>query len=143
MPNSQSNTATLLHTLARSVYQQDNFCQPELHELTVLQSQALKLIKVREKISMGELAEALQITPASTTALIDRLIKTEWVMRQPDLNDRRLIHLVLVPEKRTELESMLKRKYQRLEEALAKLTDEERTNLEKSLISLLTKLNPS
>ena len=92
---------------------------------------------------MGELAEALQITPASTTALIDRLIKTEWVMRQPDLNDRRLIHLVLVPEKRTELESMLKRKYQRLEEALAKLTDEERTNLEKSLISLLTKLNPS
>lgn len=143
MTKVSSTTASLLHTLARILHQQDSIFQRELHELTVLQAHALKMIKVQQKMSMGELAEALQVTPASATALTDRLIKTGWVVRHSSEEDRRLIHLSLAPEKYTQLQAMLKHKNQHLEEAIEHLNPEEQVELEKVLNKLLTILNPN
>jgi DNA-binding MarR family transcriptional regulator len=40
-------------------------------------------------VNAKELAERLQITPASTSALVDRLVQSGHVERRPDPNDRR------------------------------------------------------
>ena len=45
--------------------------------------------------TMSELAEEMNITLPSATSLVDRLVKSGWVERQPDPNDRRIIRLAV------------------------------------------------
>lgn len=51
--------------------------------------ECLDLIYLRGQASAGELAEATGLTSGAMTALIDRLEKAGYVMRQPDATDRR------------------------------------------------------
>jgi Transcriptional regulators len=62
------------------------------------QYQALLAIKgfPREgHITVGELAEHLQIRHHSAVGLVDRLVAKGFIDRKPDQSDRRLIHLFL------------------------------------------------
>jgi DNA-binding MarR family transcriptional regulator len=47
----------------------------------------------KHAVTMGELAEEMNITLPSATSLVDRLVKSGWVERQPDADDRRIIRL--------------------------------------------------
>ncbi len=47
--------------------------------------------------SMKSLARALDITPASVTALSSKLEKAGWIQRQPSLEDRRSHLLTITP----------------------------------------------
>lgn len=61
--------------------------------------ESLDLIYLRGgTCSPGELSEATGLTSGSTTALIDRLVKAGYVMREPDPKDRRRQVIRLVPE---------------------------------------------
>ena len=51
--------------------------------------ECLDLIYLRGQASAGELAEATGLTSGAMTALIDRLEKAGYVMRQADAKDRR------------------------------------------------------
>ena len=134
-------TPDLLHALARILHNQDCFVQRDIQELTVLQLNAVKLIKKQEKIAMGELAEALKITPASTTALVDRLLRTGWVVRNHSPEDRRQIYLTLAPDRASQLAAILKLKYRDLERALKELPEADRQSLHKTLTHLISSLN--
>jgi DNA-binding MarR family transcriptional regulator len=62
--------------------------------LTPQQHQALLAIKgfpERDKITVGELAERLQIRHHSAVGLLDRLEAQGLVMREPDTNNRRQV----------------------------------------------------
>lgn len=70
--------------------------------ITRVQWIALYFMGKYENISQSELAEKMDIKASSVARLIDRMERDEYVIRQRDENDRRIIHLVLT-EKGKEL----------------------------------------
>jgi len=70
------------------------------HDLTPQQYQALLAIEGfpgRDHVTVGELAERLQIEHHSAVGLVDRLEKGELVSRAPSLEDRRKVSVSLTP----------------------------------------------
>src|SRR5512147_3089012 len=68
--------------------------------LTPQQHQALLAIKGfpgRDTITIGELAERLQIKHHSAVGLVDRLVSQGLVVRQPAADDRRQVFLCITP----------------------------------------------
>ena len=66
--------------------------------VTPQQHQALLAIKGfpgRDHITVGELAERLQILPHSAVGLANRLVLEKYVRRVPNENDRRQVNLTL------------------------------------------------
>ena len=71
--------------------------------ITPKQHQALLAIAGfpgRDQITMGELAERLQIRHHSTVELIDRLAAQALVAREPGMEDRRQVYVSLTQEGR-------------------------------------------
>jgi DNA-binding MarR family transcriptional regulator len=75
---------------------------------TMLQVQTLKTIKENSPITASELASRLQMSPSALTQMTDRLIKSKFISRKNDKNDRRLILLFLTSDGENHLASILK-----------------------------------
>lgn len=50
--------------------------------------------------SVGEIAERLNVRPATVTGLTDRLVRQKLIERQNDLADRRVVQIALTDEGR-------------------------------------------
>lgn len=102
--------------------------------LTPQQHQALLTIRGfpdRERMTIGELAERLQIRHHSTVGLVDRLVALDLVERQGATTDRRQVYVALTPQGNQILERLLEthwaemhRLRQRLRDSLDDLIDE-------------------
>lgn len=64
---------------------------PQQHQALL----AIKGFSRESKMTVGELAERLQITHHSTVGLVDRLVVEKLVARQTDPQDRRRVHVLL------------------------------------------------
>lgn len=100
-----------------------------LGSLTMLQMHALSMMRGPEGVTMRELADGLQITGASASALADRLIETGWVERVLDDRDRRVVHLQLRPESKKRLKGMQGQHIAQMEIILNKLSLHDRQTL--------------
>jgi DNA-binding MarR family transcriptional regulator len=77
--------------------------------LTPQQHQVLLAIRGRPAgcaITVGELAERLQIRPHSAVGLVDRLVDRALLERVTSPDDRRQVHLVLTPDAEALLERL-------------------------------------
>ena len=77
--------------------------------LTPQQHQALLAIKGfpgRDRVTIGELAERLQLRHHSAVGLTDRLVAERWVARRRDRQDRRQVHLELTARGEAVLERL-------------------------------------
>ncbi|KAJ53832.1 DNA-binding MarR family transcriptional regulator [Clostridium tetanomorphum] len=93
--------------------------------ITRVQWIALYFMGKYENISQSELAEKMDIKASSVARLIDRMERDEYVIRQRDENDRRIIHLVLT-EKGKELREKIMPEGEKMSKLASKgLTEEE------------------
>jgi len=67
------------------------------HGLTGPQLLVLKIVGERERPTMGEIAEAVHLSQATITGVLDRLERKGFVRRTRDDPDRRKIRVVLAP----------------------------------------------
>lgn len=77
--------------------------------ITPQQHQAMLAIKGfpgRDQVTIGELAERLQIKHHSAVGLVDRLVAESYVCRVTDRKDRRLVHLALTSHGEAILEKL-------------------------------------
>jgi DNA-binding MarR family transcriptional regulator len=77
--------------------------------ITAQQHQALLAIKgfpARDKITVGELAERLQLRHHSAVGLIDRLVAEKLVVREPSVEDRRQVLVQLTSRGEAVLEKL-------------------------------------
>jgi len=69
--------------------------------LTAQQHQVLLAVKGfpgREHVTIGELAERLDLKHHSAVGLVDRLMRRNLIARRPDKADRRKVRIVLTPQ---------------------------------------------
>lgn len=77
--------------------------------ITPQQHQALLAIKGfpgRDRVTIGELAERLQIVHHSAVGLVNRLVKENYLQRLPDKKDRRKVFLTLTKRGESVLEEL-------------------------------------
>lgn len=86
---------------------------------------ALRLLGVREQMSMKELAEQLKITPPSVTALTRRLVQVGFVQRTPHPDDSRIVLLSLTEQGRTLYCQIGQAHIQHMTQLLKGLTEQE------------------
>ena len=104
----------------------------EEHDLSMRQLSALQFIDGTET-TLGDVARNLNVTPAVVTGLIDRLERRGYVRRVASVFDRRRVYIELTTageDVRDHAEDQLAK---RLDDLLAKLSDEEVAALEDGL----------
>jgi DNA-binding MarR family transcriptional regulator len=68
--------------------------------LTMPQLRLMYLLFLKDCRPVGELAEEMNVRPATVTGLTDRLVRQELIERQDDPEDRRVVRVALTPEGR-------------------------------------------
>src|SRR5437879_5420295 len=67
-------------------------------DLTMSQLKVLFLLYAERHASMSRLAEALNVTLATVTGIVDRLVEHRWLCREEDRHDRRIVLCGLTPD---------------------------------------------
>ena len=86
--------------------------------------------------SVGQLAEALGVSPPAATQLVDRLVEHGMVERRHGTADRRVVLVDYAPRMREVALGLMEVRRRRVAEAFARLTDEEALAFVKGLRSL-------
>ncbi len=97
--------------------------------LDIALADALSFICQRGPLRMGELAEAMHITPASTTRAVGCLVDKGFVERVRDEEDQRSIVVMATMEGRERYGEISRRIQQGLTEILADFSAEEQAQL--------------
>jgi len=86
----QSSTAALDQLLELVVLLNDDMTQSLAHEgLTVPRAHLVWLLHQRGPVTQRALADALRVSPRNVTGLVDGLVATGFVTREPHPTDRR------------------------------------------------------
>ena len=110
--------------------------------VTSHQATLLRLVYSRPGLSLRELASEEGISAPSLSGHGDRLEAAGLLRRVRSSDDRRRVGLELTPEGRTLLRRVRARRTTWLADGLARLTDEERDDLERALPALAAILEP-
>ncbi|GED34845.1 MULTISPECIES: MarR family winged helix-turn-helix transcriptional regulator [Brevibacillus] len=106
---------------------------PQLSEpifgLTGPQFYILHQLDQKGKCTVGELAESMAVKPSAITAMIDRLDKHEFVVRDRDENDRRVVHIRLTASGIETLNQVKAHRLEILQHYLSHLSPEELESL--------------
>lgn len=130
------NTITQL----KNLISQRNYHSHEEKIATTLQFSALNFLKDRTGVTVGELADFLQLSKSSATQLTERLVKMGLIKRLSDRNDRRVIRLSITGRGKTEfinLKTLLKT---RMNSILSKIPEKDVKELIRIHTSLIKSL---
>ena len=108
----------------------------QMADLTGLQMQALMYLKHQPSVKTGELAKSLALSTSSTSLLVDRLVAGGWVERFADKDDRRVVHIRLVPRLHREFKRHYGRQVSRINDILDQLPLKDRQELDRILTNL-------
>jgi DNA-binding MarR family transcriptional regulator len=108
-----------------------------VHAITLGQMEAMMLLhEAAESLTMGELAEALGMTPSSASQLVERLARLGLVERLREEGDRRVVRVVVTTGARRKFDAMVRVRLRALGQLTAALSDTEL----RTLVELLQKL---
>ncbi|UOF92136.1 MarR family transcriptional regulator [Fodinisporobacter ferrooxydans] len=106
---------------------------PELSEsecgLTGPQFFILHRLYTYGKCTVTELSEAIGVKPSAITAMVDRMYKNDFVLRDRDDSDRRVVYIQISDEGLATLVQAKKKRKQVIEKYLGQLEPEEMKNL--------------
>jgi len=105
--------------------------------LTPVQFAALRFLALHDGPNLSAMAEALGVSNAAATKLVDRLVGRKLVARLEGPIDRRERRLVLTPRGREVLTAAMKAGPGRIEEALARMKEEDRAAFRQGLEAFL------
>lgn len=106
-------------------------------DLTFTQLRGLSVLARRQPLRMSDLAEALGMTAASASALIDRMVQRGFVTRCSDPNDRRTVLVQLSRRGQRILDVMERGSSDHFTRMIEKMTANERDALTTTLRAFL------
>ena len=93
--------------------------------LTQAQWRAIAHLSRQEGCNQAALAEQLEIKPITLTRLVDKLVESGWVVRLPDLQDRRAVRLHLTEKARPLIRVMEEKALETRGKALNGISEDE------------------
>ena len=105
-------------------------------ELSLPQFRALRILQRHPGLSLSQLAARLDLTLASTSAMIELLVKHEMVSREDSSADRRKVSLQLRPRGTAALEATWQATQLKLGEILTTLSMEDQWVVERAMRAL-------
>lgn len=78
--------------------------------ITIPQFQALQILILNESLTIGELSQKMALACSTITDLIDRMEKTELVIRRKSEKDKRVVIVEVLPKGHDILEKVLKKR---------------------------------
>lgn len=96
-------------------------------QMSVPQFRALLFVRRKPQVSISELADHLGLTRPTTTALVDKLVRSGWMVREGDVSDRRRVRLGLTRAGEAILASAEQQTQAYFVQRLGHLSEEERT----------------
>ena len=95
------------------------------HGVTATQFFVLMYLRKKESCKISEIAEMMGVKPSAVSFMIDRLEHNDFVYREHDKKDRRVVNIMLTEEGIKKLESVIKDRKEIFESFLFNLSDEE------------------
>ncbi|PEJ56646.1 MarR family transcriptional regulator [Bacillus sp. AFS002410] len=95
------------------------------HGVTATQFFVLMYLRKNESCKISEIAEMMGVKPSAVSFMIDRLEHNNFVYREHDKKDRRVVNIMLSEEGIKKLEAVLKERKEIFEGILFNLSDEE------------------
>jgi DNA-binding MarR family transcriptional regulator len=126
--------------LMAKVYQKahSNFKKKlQQYDLTPMRHLVLEALWDEEGLTAGEIARRLALDSATLSGVIDRMAKTEWIVKQADPGDKRAMQIFLTPKAKEMKSSILEERRKANEESLSPLSVEEKVFLKRLLKDLL------
>jgi MarR family transcriptional regulator, organic hydroperoxide resistance regulator len=108
-------------------------------DLTMVQFEALILIKHNPDIQMKDLAEHFSITMPSATSLIDKLIEMKYAGRKNDIKDRRIVKIHLTKQGEKLLHEAMKQRETKINRLLSSLSKNDKEDLLRILETVVEK----
>ena len=106
-------------------------------EITPEQYWLLRLLRRKDALSVGELAEALGVTGSSVTTACKRLEKAGLVTRERQSDDERMVRVMLTIQGHKQVEAWHQRRREIVVQWLATLEQDEQEMLQQLLERLL------
>ena len=98
-------------------------------DITVPQFSALQILIHNETLTIGELSKKMALACSTITDLIDRMEKTELVVRKRDEKDKRVVKVEVLPKGHDILKKVLEERIKFLNSKLIGLDKDEKNNL--------------
>ncbi len=95
-------------------------------QVSVPQFWALHYINRQEKMTVNELAKALNRSKSTTSALLQRLENSGWVRRERNTNDQRVVHATLTKQGKRIIDQLVNSRKQGIRNTYSILTGPER-----------------
>src|SRR5690625_1077591 len=111
------------------------------YEITSPQFVALQWVKEEGTLTIGELSNKISLAFSTTTDLIDRLEKKEFVKRVQDIKDRRVVRIHILDKGNKIIDEVIKRRQDYLGDVLEKFSTEEVVHLNELLYALDEQMN--
>jgi DNA-binding MarR family transcriptional regulator len=90
-------------------------------DVTLAQYRALVVVAGRPGLTVGDLAEALDVHPTTATRMCDRLVARRWLRRRTDDDDRRVTVLHLTASGRRLVHDVSDRRRRQIAEVVRRL----------------------
>src|SRR5699024_1441776 len=105
-------------------------------DITLPQFAALQILIHNKTMTIGELSQKMDLACSTITDLIDRMEKSNLVIRKRDKNDRRVVKVEVLPKGHNILNEVLKKRVAYLDGKLKRFDKEARVDLNTTLKSL-------
>ncbi|MBM7578870.1 MarR family winged helix-turn-helix transcriptional regulator [Jeotgalibacillus terrae] len=106
------------------------------YTITPPQFVALQWLFEAGDMTIGELSNKMYLACSTTTDLIDRMERSNLVVRVKDEHDRRVVRIHLLEEGERIIEEVIKKRQHDLSDVLSGFTEDEVTSLAKALNKL-------
>jgi DNA-binding MarR family transcriptional regulator len=110
-------------------------------QLSFVNMSMLKFVDKNESPTMTQIADYFDISAPSATSMVETLIKSNYLRRIPDVDDRRVTRVSLTKVGKDEFEKILESVREKIGEALSNLDDEDLKRLSEIMIELNKHLN--
>lgn len=127
--NTIEQILTSFHSIRNKVMSESQQLWQSCHP-TPAQGYVLFLLKKNNQLTLTELSKKLETTLSAATQLVNGLVKSNYVIKETDINDKRITIIKLSEQFGKQVGEMKKKNLQKFSSLFETLSDAELENLE-------------
>jgi len=144
MDQAEMREMTVGQLLAQVCRMSGHHLKTHMEKIGLHRGQGFAMVQLwhRDGVPQRELSEAMHISPASVTNMLQRMERDGWIRRERDRDDQRVVRVYL-SDKAKDLREKARTVFREMEEELGSIySDEERETLKRLLMKLHDRFAP-